>query len=277
MQYPRKGLSWLLSTSMMVSSLAVLGGPGLAATGISLPESRAIQNSPTPLIAGLRLRLGVRPSRYRVGGFRRADSCIKRDDTDQIMPIEPPLRPEEMDSRLEEDEQGAINIAQTGHPTFFTYIPELDDEFEGMTEFNGIFRLTEVTDNGDTEVYQTRFSLDKTGGIVGVKLPTSEAPLEEGKSYVWMFVLECSVEKPDSNPLFESWVQRTDLATTAPAGKADAVAFYAENGIWQDAVGLLGNARYANGSDTEANQLWQQLMEAADLSEFAATPIMQLQ
>jgi hypothetical protein len=275
MQYPPKGLSWLLSTSMMISSLTVLGGPGLAATGISSPESRAIQNSPAPLIASLRLRLGVRPSRYRLGGFRRANSCIKREEG-KIAPIEPPLRPEELDSDLSETEQGAINIAQTGHPTFFTYVPELDDEFEGITQFHGIFTLTEVTNSGETQIYQTRFPLDKAGGIVGVQLPTSEAPLEMEKSYVWMFVLECSVEKPDSNPLFESWVQRTNLATTAPADKADAVAFYAENGIWQDAVGLLGKARYTNSHDTEANQLWQQLMEAADLSEFATTPVVQM-
>jgi hypothetical protein len=52
---------------------------------------------------------------------------------------------------------------------------------------------------------------------------------------------------------------------------------YAENGIWQDALGTLAAARRANPNDTDLAADWESLLDSVKLGEIAAEPILPIE
>src|SRR5919202_1330672 len=91
-----------------------------------------------------------------------------------------------------------------------------------------------VLNRDETEyVYETRFTLPKTPGIVSISLPLSaKTSLETGKYYHWYLTLKCkgsTINTPDIE--MDGWVQRilhkpsttNQIDTAAPEGWYDAV------------------------------------------------------
>jgi hypothetical protein len=70
------------------------------------------------------------------------------------------------------------------------------------------------------------------------------------------------------------WVERV-TTPTAPQDLQERVSFYAENGIWQDAMGSLVQLRQ-QGGETDWAKDWTELMDSAQLSQFKNADLVQV-
>lgn len=301
MLHATKGLTWFLAGALVTSGWGLVGRPGQAVTGnfAGINPHHSSEVAPTLLAGRLRLNLGVRPSRYRVGGFRRSgstSSCV--DDGGMLQAIVPPTQLEEALANAEGSEMSpdAINAAEaekildasravdltlSAKPTFFVYVPQLDEShmarfvlMEAIEPEDGDSINSDFT---ESEVYSTELEVGPEAGIVGVALPPSAPDLSVDKTYHWYFVVECDTASNEDNPLVDSWLTR--ISSNPPAPTQDLwqkVQYYLDESLWQDAVALSGQALYGDRMDSEVQQLWQDLMAAADLSQFADTPIVNI-
>ena len=81
--------------------------------------------------------------------------------------------------------------------------------------------------------------------------------------------VECNAEKLTENPVISGWVERVALDEALPETAAQQAIFYAEQGIWQDALSTLATLRYHHPSNPAVTTDWQELMEAAGLERFS--------
>lgn len=247
-----------------IGAIALTLGMGVAvgdATAALTPSSTIrseLGSTGTGLeLARIRLRLGARSSRFRVGGFRRGGSCLP--EGQELLPLVPPL-PEEQ----AENGEDPVDLTASDSPTFWVYVPPMEDVKTAQ--------FTLQDEMGTVELVNVEFELSGESGIVGVKADLDDV---EGDVYYWQMAVQCNAESPDENPAVSGWIAHTEVA--APTGTpSEQATFYAENGIWQDAVSVLATALYADQGDATAIADWEDLMTAAGLDEFATVPIVQV-
>lgn len=261
MKTPASLYQRLLSAACVTACLGtIVAEPAHAASNL-VPLGTTGNNLSETLVAGrLQLRLGVRSSRYRVGGFRRGGTCMDGD----VVALVPPTRSEETSDT---NEYGAVDATVSSHPTFFVRVPELD----GPTQA----QFTLQDELGEHQLYSVQFELNGKGGIVGITVPEDAAAMEVGQHYFWQMQVICNAENAAENPTLSSWVERVSLDTPEESGLSAAM-FYAEQGIWQDAVAILAQLHYSNPSDAAVAADWQELLDVAGLTEFSTEPIVQM-
>ena len=204
----------------------------------------------------LSFRVGVRPSRFRVGGFSRAASC--GDQQTMVALVPPPQSQEALSQRETKD---PVDKTVSDRPTFFFYAPYTSAK-------NAQFTLQ--NEAGNQELYNIKFKLTGKPGIVGISLPRSGPALQVGQKYVWQVSVACSPEDVSNTVVISSWIER--VSPTA----ATQINTLAEQGIWQDAVSLLALKRFQQPGDRTTAADWSDLMEDAGLSQFKQTEIVQL-
>ncbi len=128
-----------------------------------------------------------------------------------------------------------------------------------------------VLNRDETEyVYQTRFTLPKTPGIVSISLPLSaKTSLETGKYYHWYLTLKCkgsTINTPDIE--MDGWVERI-LPKPSTTNQIDMAA---PEG-WYDAVNNLANRLIASPQDTKLKQEWTDLLKSVGLQKLAQKPL----
>ncbi|NJN22091.1 MAG: DUF928 domain-containing protein [Leptolyngbya sp. RL_3_1] len=296
----------LTQSSLLLGVLAlgiVAGSPGMAA--LNLQPNLSNLGEGLQVASRFRLRLGSRPSRYRLGAFRRGASCLP--EGAELTALIPPVTSTEPDADIQDaDIQAEAELASeeiavdesaladaplnqpenevdpeltvpvdattVEHPAFFVYIPALD----GPTTA----QFTLQSDPNDPlaveELVNVRFTVSGEEGIVGIWLPETTPPLQTDRQYYWQMSVECNAEKLTENPVISGWVQRVGLDQPLPETAAQQAAFYAEQGIWQDALSTLATLRYGNPDNAAFITDWQALMEAAGLEGFADQPIVQM-
>jgi hypothetical protein len=165
-------------------------------------------------------------------------------------------------------------IARTvsDYPTFFFYLPQPNAE---LAEFI-------LEDENGKNIYSQALTIKNLSGVIGVSIPanTSVPPLEVGKNYIWKFSLVCDPDDRGVDKFEEGIVRRVELSAEIlgelenanPRGKT---VIYAENGIWQDAVGNLAVARRANPNDKDLAADWESLLGSVTLRAIAKEPIVE--
>lgn len=257
----------LFKSSVPAVSIALLLGAltlpeALLPIAAGLVEPAAAQPGQEMLLARsarrrLSFRVGVRPSRYRVGGFSRSAAC----GSDQtLMALVPPTQQQE---RLPNG-QATVDKTASAHPTFFVHLPALP----GKT---ALFTLQNEAGTGN-DLYRVKFALTSKPGVVGIALPASAPALQVGQKYLWQVAIACDPDDSASSIVVSSWVERVN----SPAAGDDRVATLAEQGIWQDAVTLLALRRYQQPQDQSAAEDWATLMEDAGLPQFKQSEIVQI-
>ena len=153
------------------------------------------------------------------------------------------------------------------HPSFWFYVAYPANTF---VEFI-------LQDEGENEIYQTIFTLDKTPGIVSLNLPEDKITLETGKSYHWYFNIMCDPDDT-TDDFVEGWIERVELnpvinSQLESAQPLERVSIYAENGLWYD---TLTNLDYL-GQTEPANQaiaaIWTDLLQQVNLDEISQEPV----
>ena len=167
-------------------------------------------------------------------------------------------------------------IARTvsDYPTFFFYLPQPNAE---LAEFI-------LEDENGNLIYAQALTIKNLSGVIGVSIPanTNVPPLEVGKNYIWKFSLVCDPEDRASDWVETGIVRRVELSADILRQLENAdprrkTFIYAENGIWQDALGNLAAARRANPNAPVFQTDWESLLDSVKLREIAKKPIVPIE
>lgn len=160
------------------------------------------------------------------------------------------------------------------HPTFWVYIPYTSQETE-EAEFS--------LQDGDIEVFRSRFKLDATPGIVGISLPAEVPSLVVGKEYRWYLDINCSVSASESSTpasltgLVERLSISPQLQQKLNSAKTplEKINIYAQNGVWLEVLTKLAKLRLQEPQNPQLRNAWIELLSADNvgLAKIAEEPI----
>jgi len=170
--------------------------------------------------------------------------------------------------------ENKIGRTVSGYPTFFFYLPQPNAE---LAEFI-------LQDEKRNVIYSQALTIKNLSGVISVSIPanTNVPPLEVGKKYTWIFSLVCDPEDRGVDRVETGTVRRVELSADILGELENAdprrkTFIYAENGIWQDALGNLAAARRANPNELVFQTDWESLLDSVRLGEIAKEPILEIE
>jgi Domain of Unknown Function (DUF928) len=265
---------WMRSrqTRHLLLSAALVGilgwiDPAQATTAIARNHGElAIAQSPaTTYLARasrrrLNFRVGVRPSRYRLGAYSRG-SCGTRQTLAPLVP-----QPQVQERLV--GNKATVDKTTAARPVFFVHLPALSAsmaKFTLKTEAKQKWASVEVKLTGQA-------------GVVGIALPESAGELQVGQKYFWQLEVACDPTDPSNLATVGSWVERVPpVAGQAGATTLDTrLTALAEQGVWQDVLTAIALQRYQKPSDAAIAEDWAALMDAAGLPQFRQAAIAQI-
>lgn len=173
-------------------------------------------------------------------------------------------------------------LTTSEHPTFWFFIPYERSEIATME-----FVLKDESQNPSKTIYRNFLSKPERPGIISVSTDTKSLPLEisqkkQQKMYHWFFKVrvQCTPQQPANLHFVEGWIERTDLNSelsdrVEQLTSLEKVAFYAEKGIWYNAVTNLAELGLTNSKDNKVNfsAEWKSLLQSVDLENLANYPL----
>lgn len=189
-------------------------------------------------------------------------------------------------SNSSEEDKKFLGLTLNKHPRFWIYIPDLSSknisgESIEFTEFM-------IQDESNNDILDTpiQASLNKQqGGVIFQSLPES-ITLKPNQPYHWFFSIICDHRRPSRNISVDGWVQIIQINDGDPVDSGfkqqleaiedpkKLVSFYADNGIWHEAVTLSAKLRCSYPDNIELLQMWKQLMNDAGLNQISNAPIL---
>lgn len=161
-------------------------------------------------------------------------------------------------------------------PTIWLYFPGLTAKANPALI---TFELT-LQDAANQPLYRVPLPIPTKAGLVGIPLPTNQAPLEPNQMYHWYIKAQCPATsmQPPASVYVDGWVRRmtpdpalvNQLQSATPEQK---FIVYAEKGIWYDALNTLVQLRQARPSDPTIAHDWSELLKAVRLAYLASHPI----
>jgi hypothetical protein len=170
-------------------------------------------------------------------------------------------------------EQVVWGLTSAEYPTFWFYVP-----YPLTPELPGELRIKVKDEKSDT-IYKPLLKVTgTTPGVVGVRLPSTEAPLKIGELHTYQFVVGCKPNEASENEFVTASVERrapspslaSQLSTATPRERA---ILYAQEGFWDEALTTLGELRRANPNDVGLTADWGALLEDGGLNEIKQEPI----
>lgn len=136
-----------------------------------------------------------------------------------------------------------------------------------------------VQDAAGKLVYQTTFDAKKTEpGVVALTLPPTVPSLKPDRFYRWALTVYCDPQI-DRPIVLQGNLQRTKLSSGLAAELAMAktpleqARFYAKQGIWYDALTILGTAQQTSQTQDGA-AAWQSLLQQVHLANSAGAKLL---
>ncbi|MBE9060895.1 DUF928 domain-containing protein [cf. Phormidesmis sp. LEGE 11477] len=173
----------------------------------------------------------------------------------------------------------ASSLTTKGHPSFWFYVPySLETtslEFVLQDENNNTIYQATLSKEMPREISDSSFDSDH--GIIQIALPESVPALALETSYRWFFLAYCQQNDPD---FVEGWITRRsplpssladELAIASPREQA---VLYAQNGIWQETLTVLGEQYRDNETNLEILRDWASLLESANLEHLTQQPLL---
>jgi len=173
--------------------------------------------------------------------------------------------------------ESLIGRTVSEYPVFFFYLPKTDFYDAELVEFI-------LEDENGNLIYETTLKTNKAAGVMSVSIPANKkvSPSEAGKNYRWSIALICDPDDRSTNMVAIGIVRRVELSAEIlrqldAADPRQKTVIYAENGIWQDALGTLAAARRANPNDPDLAADWESLLDSVKLGEIAQEPIVEME
>jgi len=264
-----------LSLSGLLSSLSFMP---LVPASPALAQHQIVQAQMSPPSSSLENALQFTPpklpDRGRPGGRSSGGASRGSCDTTGQLPLTAlvPVTSIALESTSPETTEAnsptydsVFSLTGQTNPTFWFYVPYALNETP--VEFV-------LQDEQNNTLYQTRLTSDRTdAGIVSIALP--EGALQAETLHHWYFMAYCD----ESNPAFvEGWTEHTVLDPSLSASLLEATPreqalLYARNGIWQEAITLIGEQYRTDPNNLEYSQDWNSLLNSVALGEVAQEPL----
>lgn len=156
-------------------------------------------------------------------------------------------------------------LTTTGSPTFLFYVPFGAEQIQF-----GEFSL--LTWPGEQQrLYQVRFTLPQTSGIVSIPLPPQpEYTLQEEKSYRWYFQLYCqggTGRQPDLT--VNGMVQRVALT---PERERQIRAAMPD--VWYDTVAQIAAQLQTSPQNAALRENWRSLLQTIEAEDLVQEPLL---
>ena len=170
--------------------------------------------------------------------------------------------------------ESLIGRTVSEYPVFFFYLPKTAAQ---LADFY-------LVDEEENLIYETTLKINNAPGVMSVSIPANKnvSPLEAGKNYRWSMALICDPDDRSIGTVATGIVRRVELSADIlgeleNADPRQKTVIYAENGIWQDALGTLAAARRANPNDPDLAADWESLLDSVKLGKIAAEPILPIE
>ncbi|MBE9068308.1 DUF928 domain-containing protein [Leptolyngbya cf. ectocarpi LEGE 11479] len=241
------------------------------------PIGEIAYNYNAPILADRGTPLGRRGAGSRSGSLEDDSNleniCMSRSGPSPLIALVPSTqesRSSETPGRVSpKNFESVLSLTTQSKPTFWFYLPARPDDIP--LEF--VLQI-EHENQTDETVYQTQLSGNHSAGIMRLTLPEDAPTLQLNTRYRWFFSVGC-----DSGPVNVSG--SIDLVSLDPAlqlSLAEAtpreqVAIYASNGLWQDAITLLGELYRADSDNISRANDWYSLLESVGLEDIAQQPL----
>ena len=182
----------------------------------------------------------------RESGSTRSTTCV--DPKDSVVALVPDTN---------------YGLTQAAYPTFYFYIPPTAAEEVKFVLLN---------DATNELVYEGRFSIQDRSGIASVSLPNNglQQPLGINQTYVWYLAVVCDETDPSADIVVEAYVGRiTPLPEAEGTQPSELPAFFANQGLWYDAINAAAALKISNGPSA-----WNTLLDAVALNELIPLPLL---
>ncbi|NES81950.1 MAG: DUF928 domain-containing protein [Moorea sp. SIO2B7] len=155
-----------------------------------------------------------------------------------------------------------LTIAE--HPTLWIYLPETSARQLVLS----------IMEQGTKHHSQTFVSITGDSGIISLQ-PSPDSPsLEIGKAYELVVMLVCEQRPSLNDPRISSWISRISLPQPKNQGTVlEQAAWYAEQGIWYDALDTLVQARRSQPNNQDLMNIWAEFLDSGGLKEIATEPL----
>jgi len=211
------------------------------------------------------------PSGNHTGAAQRSGSCPK---------VDMPLTALAPSYRAADGQQFVLGATASDYPTLWFYLPysisalPTGDTAATKGKLSAELRIEEQNEKTKEFTQRTVLTLPETRpGVIGVRVPATEPPLEVGKTYHWLLVVRCSAEDTSANQFTEVSLHRVQppvaIATPSPKQQLD---FYTQNGLWAETMNLCDRLRHSPG-DKELSAAWSQTIQAVPFNGIDAQQI----
>lgn len=173
------------------------------------------------------------------------------------------------------EEQVAWGLTSAEYPTFWFYVPYPPGTYSGE------LRVVIKDEKGGNIQKSLIGVTGTTPGVVGVRLPSTEAPLKIGELYTYKFAVSCKPGQPSENEYVVASVERRELSASLAsqlrtATEREKAILYAQEGFWDEALTTLAELRRKNPNDAGLTADWDALLEEGGLNEIKQKPIVPL-
>jgi hypothetical protein len=206
----------------------------------------------------VKFKVGAKPSRYRVGGFSRNSQCGVGSGAQVVAP------PEKAGDRAAQKNVDFLEQTTAAKPTFFVYLPQ---------ETASRAKLTVQNEDRTEQLDRVTFDLNAPAGIVAIPMSAKGKSLEVGQKYLWQMTIYCDSSAKSASVTLNGWVERVKSEGSIPENPEERVGFYADRGIWQDAMMSLVEMK---GSDPDWSANWAELMDSAELGKLRNADVVQV-
>lgn len=171
---------------------------------------------------------------------------------------------------------GGYSLTTDSYPTFWFYIP-----FEASNALSIRFKLWNQNGyNYESQLGATR----KKPGVISVRLPSTEEGLNLNEEYTWSLIATCqdtqtsflvkgSITRVERTAELGAALQEAVIAGDPIATQRNQGEAYAQNGIWYDALTILGDLRRAAPENELFKQDWVDLLGSVELDDVTQKPI----
>jgi Domain of Unknown Function (DUF928) len=168
-----------------------------------------------------------------------------------------------------------VSTTTAEYPTLWFYLPY------AITPDRPAELRRETPDPTDQNYVQQRTVLrltDAPVGVIGVRLPPTEAPLGVNQSYNWTFVVLCDRQDASTSQFVSGSIVRLaaqstliqQLRQTDPKQRSR---LYTQAGFWEDSITTLADLKRRSPNDSQLAAEWINLLKTVDLEAIAAKPI----
>ncbi|MBR8831415.1 MAG: hypothetical protein N5P05_000900 [Chroococcopsis gigantea SAG 12.99] len=117
--------------------------------------------------------------------------------------------------------------------------------------------------------YQSIVNIADGSTLIPLSIPANLPGLETGKIYLWSAVIVCGDSPHPDDPSVTASIERIELTSTSSLSGLDLVAWYAERGIWYDALDRLALLGQQNPDDPELKEIWRDLLRSTEVDDGA--------